>query len=227
MESSWYSSSKLCTALRKHVLRVDLCVFIDDEQAFTNESYLNSTVKSILTAAIIKGLDVIGILTRDTPAIGWRAVQMAKEQQMDLTVIPGQTYACKEGEELYIYKLPKPLKPNLTLADACALAHKQGGYVIASNVGKRQSQLLEKLQGSDYAPDAVEIFNAKVGGFRDYNIDYPKFISSGATSAVDLENTNVFTLLERKKAEEMNLLIPGEGVDYTPRYLQNVGGGKA
>ena len=220
MNSSWYTTSRQCLALRKHVLRIDMCVFIDDEQAFTNESYLNSTVKSILTAAIIKGLDVIGILTKGTPSIGWRAFKMAQDQQMDIAVVPGQTYICKDGEELYIYRLQKPLAPNLTLADACQAAHKMGGFVIASNVGKRQSQLLDKLQGSDYAPDAVEIFNAKSGGFRDLDIDFPKFISSGATSAVDLENTNVFTLLERKKAEEMKLLGQEQGIDYTPRYLK-------
>ena len=58
MKRSWYQTSKLCTALRKHVLRVDLCVFIDEEKVFSDENYLNSTIKSILTAAIIKGLDI-------------------------------------------------------------------------------------------------------------------------------------------------------------------------
>lgn len=227
MNSSWYTTSRQCLALRKHVLRIDMCVLIDDEQAFTNESYLNSTIKSILTASIIKGLDVVGILTRDTPSIGWRALKMAQEQQMDIAVVPGQTYKCKDGEDLYVYRLKKPLQPNLSLSDACLYAHKSGGFVIASNVGKRQSQILDKLQGSNYAPDAVEIFNAKSGGYRDLDIDYPKFISSGATSAVDLENTNVFTLVERKKAEEMKLLSMSQGIDYTPRYLQPKNGGSS
>ena len=220
MRRSWYNTSKQCIALRKHVLRVDLCVFIDEEKAFADQNYLNSTIKSILTAAIIKGLDIIGILTPKNSAIGWRAVQMAKEQQMDIVVVPGQTYICQEGMEIYVYNMQQPLKPNLTFAEACRTAHSYNGFVVASNITKRQVQLLDKLQGSDSAPDAVEIFNSKIGGYRDLNIDFPKFVSSGATSATDLENTDVFTLLDRKTAEEMNLLRPEEGVDFIPKYLK-------
>lgn len=220
MRTSWYSNSRLCTALRKHVLRVDLSIFIDDENALSNVTYLSSTIKSILTASIIKGLDVIGILTYNTPAIGWKAVQMAKEQQMDIVVIPGEFYTCKDGEQIYIYKLKNPMKKNLSLSEVCNIAHSQDGYVVITNVTKRQVQILDKLQGSNYAPDAVEIFNAKVGGYKDHNIDYPKFISSGSNSATELENTNVFTLLDRKKAEEMKLLQKDEGIDYVPKYLR-------
>lgn len=220
MKSSWYNKSRQCVALRKHVLRADLCVFIDDEEAFTNLSFLESTIKSILTAGIIKGLDIIGILTKDSPNIGLKAQKMAIEQQMDIVVLPGQTYNCFDGELLYIYKLQKPVKPNLKLDEVCRLVHSMGGFVIISNVGKRLAQTLDKLQGSNSAPDAVEIFNAKVGGYRDLNIDFPKFISSGATSATDLEATNVFTLIDRKTASEMGLIGEGQGVEYTPKYLR-------
>ena len=225
MRRSWYNTSKQCIALRIHVLRVDLCVFIDEEKAFADQNYLNSTIKSILTAAIIKGLDIIGILTPKNSAIGWKAVQMAKQQQMDIVVVPGQTYICQEGIEIYVYNLQQPLKPNLTFAEACRTAHSFNGFVVASNITKRQVQMLDKLQGSDSAPDAVEIFNSKIGGYRDLNIDFPKFVSSGATSATDLETTDVFTLLDRKTAEEMNLLKPEEGVDFVPKYLKPKPGG--
>ena len=139
MKRSWYQTSKLCTALRKHILRVDLCVFIDEEKVFSDENYLNSTIKSILTAAIIKGLDIIGILTPQNPSIGWKAVQMAKTQQMDIVVVPGQTYVCQEGIELYIYNMQQPLKSNLTFAEACRTAHSYSGFVVATNITKRQA----------------------------------------------------------------------------------------
>ena len=145
---------------------------------------------------------------------------MASEQKMDIVVIPGQTYICKDNEEIYIYKLRKPVPPGLSIDKACEYAHKQGGFVIASNVGKRQAQLLEKLQNSIYAPDAIEIFNGKTGGFRDLSVDYPSFISSGATSATDLENSNTFTLIDRNKAVDMKLIGEEQGVDFTPKYLE-------
>ena len=170
-----------------------------------------------------KGLDIIGILTPNNSAIGYRAAQIAKEQQVDITVVPGQTYLCAEKEELYVYKYTEPLPVGLTIDKVCKIVHDANGFVVASNISKRKAQTLDKLQGSEYAPDAVEIFNAKVGGYRDLNIDFPKFVSSGATSATDLENTNVFTLLDRKDAEEMKLLQPEEGIDFVPKYLNPQG----
>jgi hypothetical protein len=220
MSTPWYKIARECVSIRKNVLRADMCIFIDDETAFANVNFLNSTIKSILTSAIIKGLDIVGIITDKTPAVGIKAQRMALEQQMDIVVIPGQMYVCSGKEQLYVYKLKKPLPPNLTIDKVCEFAHKNGGFVIASNVSKKQAQVLERLQGSAYAPDAVEIFNSKSGGYRNLDIDYYKFVSSGATSANDLENTNVFTLVERKEAVDMKLLEENTGVDYVPKYLR-------
>jgi hypothetical protein len=220
MERSWYQISKECVALRKNVLRVDMCVFIDKEEAFSNEDYLNSTIKSILTAAIINGLDVIGILSPDSPSVGLRAKQMSLQQQMDIVVIPGQTYICSGKEELYIYNLTKPVPKNLSIDKACGFVHDNNGFVLATNVNSKLGVTLNRLQGSKFAPDGVEIFNAKSGAYRDIDIDFPRFLSSGATSANDLENTNVFTLMQRKTAQEMGLIQGDEGVDFTPKYLK-------
>ena len=220
MERSWYYIAKECTALRKNVLRLDLCVFIDEEKAFSNEDYLNSTIKSILTAAIINGLDIVGILSPRSPNVGLRAKQMAIEQQMDLVVVPGQTYICTGKEELYIYNLLKPVPKNLSIDKACSYAHDNNGFVLATNVNSKLGATLNRLQGSKFAPDGVEIFNAKSGAYRDIDIDFPRFLSSGATTANDLENTNVFTLMQRKTAQEMGLIQGDEGVDYTPKYLK-------
>ena len=220
MERSWYHIAKECTALRKNVLRVDLCVFIDNEEAFTNEDYLKSTIKSILTSAIINGLDIVGVLSPDTPNVGLIAKQMAKEQQMDIVVAPGQTYICSGKEELYIYNLLKPVPRNLTIDKACGYVHDNNGFVLVTNVNSRLGPILNRFQGSKYAPDGVEIFNAKSGGYRDVDIDFPRFVNSGATSANDLVDSNVFTLVQRKTAQEMGLIQANEGVDFTPKYLK-------
>jgi len=220
MERSWYHIAKECTALRKNVLRADLCVFIDKEEAFSNEDYLNSTIKSILTSAIINGLDIVGILSPDTPMVGLRAKQMAQQQQMDIVVASGQTYICTGKEELYIYNLTKPVPRNLSIDKACGFVHDNNGFVLATNVNSKLAQTLNRLQGSKFAPDGVEIFNAKSGGYRDVDIDFPRFVNSGSTSANDLDNSNVFTLLHREDAQEMGLIQGDEGVEYTPKYLK-------
>jgi len=219
MERSWYHTAKECTAIRKNVLRVDLCVFVDKEEAFSNEDYLNSTIKSILTSAIINGLDIIGVLSPDTPNVGLRAKQMAIEQQMDIVVVPGQTYICLGKEELYIYNLLKPLPRNLSIDKACGFTHDNNGFVLATNVNSKLALNLNRLQGSKFAPDGVEIFNAKSGGYRDVDIDFPRFVNSGATSASDLDDSNVFSLMQRKTAQEMGLIQGEEGVEFTPKYL--------
>jgi PKD repeat protein len=98
--------------------------------------------------------------------------------------------------------------------------HDRNGFVIISNVGKRQNQSLTKLYGSANLPDAVEIFNFKTGGFRDLPIRLPEFISSGATSAQELEGIKTFTLLDRKEAVDFGLIEEETGVDYVPKYLR-------
>jgi hypothetical protein len=220
MERSWYHIAKECTAIRKNVLRVDLCVFIDKEEAFSNEDYLNSTIKSILTSAIINGLDIIGVLSPDAPYVGLKAKQMAQQQQMDLVVVSGQTYICSGKEELYIYNLLKPVPRNLSIDKACGYVHDNNGFVLVTNVNSKLAPTLNRLQGSKFAPDGVEIFNAKSGGYRDVDIDFPRFVNSGSTSANELDDSNVFTLIQRKTAQEMGFLQGDEGVDYTPKYLK-------
>ena len=69
-----------------------------------------STVKSFLTAAIIKGLDVIGVLSAIDPKVGWIAWKMAIDQQMDIAVLPGQVYKCSTGEIIYVYKIKEKIK---------------------------------------------------------------------------------------------------------------------
>lgn len=197
-----------------------MCIFVDNEDAFSNEDYLNSTIKSILTSAIITGLDIVGILSPNNTSVGLRAKKMALDQQMDIVVVPGQTYICSGKEEIYVYNLAKPLPKNLSIDKACGFVHDNNGFVLATNVNSKSAQTLNKLQGSKFAPDGVEIFNAKSGGYRDVDIDFPRFINSGSTSATDLDNSNVFTLLPRQTAQEMGLIQGDQGVDYTPKYLK-------
>ena len=197
-----------------------MCVFIDKEEAFSNEDYLNSTIKSILTSAIINGLDIVGILSPDAPYVGLKAKQMAQQQQMDLVVVSGQTYKCSGKEELYIYNLPKPVPMNLSIDKACGYVHDNNGFVLATNVNSKLATTLNRLQGSKFAPDGVEIFNSKSGGYRDVDIDFPRFVNSGSTSANELDDSNVFTLMQRKTAQEMGFLQGDEGVDFTPKYLK-------
>jgi hypothetical protein len=112
------------------------------------------------------------------------------------------------------------LTATVFVADYAILRDDNNGFVLATNVNSKLGQVLNKLQGSKFAPDGVEIFNAKSGGYRDIDIDFPRFVNSGSTSAADLDDSNVFSLLPRKKAQEMGLIQGDQGVDYIPKYLK-------
>ena len=216
---AWYQTTDRI-ALRKHMLRVDLRVYPGDQSNYTNPNEALSSIGSILSAAIIKGLDVIGIVANDGPMMGWQARQLAKQKGIDLWVIPGEEYRCADNTLLTIYNLEQPMKLNLPMARACAEAHRLRGFVIACEVSKRQASEIEKLKGTPNGPDAVEVFNAAQGGFSDNKVDLPLFVSSCAKSAKELELTNVFSFVNRRELEGMGLLPEDTGIDYLPQYLE-------
>ena len=76
---SWYKLGKTVTALRKNMMRVDLHIHIGDEGDYPDPQVQESAIKSILSACIIKGLDVAGIVSHDSPKIGQEAINIAKQ----------------------------------------------------------------------------------------------------------------------------------------------------
>ena len=215
MGMAWYK-----LALRKHVMRVDLHCHCGDEGDFNNENDLVTAIKSMITAAIVKGLDVIGIVSHAGPIIGWTARDIALQNDMDIWILPGEEYLCSDGFRLLAYFMKESLPPNMTLEQALALVKRGGGWTMAINLTKRQAQRLNKMAGSLVSPDAVEIFNSSTGGYSDVEVDYPKFISSAAKTPADMGKINVFTAINRGELERLGILPPREGEDFTPKYLQ-------
>jgi len=216
----WYTPTPgIRTALRKHMLRVDMRIYPGDTSSL-NPNDVTSTLKSLITAAIIKGLDVIGIVTPSSPATGWQAHQIAEQNNLDIWVLPGEEYVCADKFHLIVYLLKEAMPLGLTVDKAIAHARKQGGYVMAVNVTKRQAQHLNKLKDTESAPNAVEIYNAVSGGYLDVFVDYARFVSSSAKTAREIETSNAYTLIHRKDLEATGLLPEGEGAEYVPNYLQ-------
>ncbi len=218
---SWYQTSKLRTALRKNVMRADLHVHVGELSDFNNPNDMAASVKSVLTSAIIKGIDVVGVLGHEGPEIAWKAREIAKQSGIDIYVIPGQEYLCADGLHILVYLLKKAMPPNMNSDQAITYAHKNSGFVMAITVSKRQSQHLNKIKGTPSAPDAVEIYNAVTGGYQDIDVDYPKFVCSASKTPKDMENLNVFTLINRNDLAALGLMPKDEGVDYLPNYLKH------
>ena len=211
---AWYR-----TALRKNQLRVDLGVYCTKMNALNDTNSISSAVRNILLTAIFQGLDVIGLVDANGPNIGWLGVNIATQNNLDLWVLPGEQYTCIEGEHLNIYKLKEKMPTGLTVNEAIKLAKSKGGFVVATNITKRQAQRYNKIKGTEEAPNAVEIYNASAGGYNDIQLDYPKFISSASQDAGDITNTNAYTIMPRENIEVMGLLPQNWGIDYIPNYL--------
>ena len=214
-------AKKQALALRKTNLRVDLRVYASDPAITSDPSQSMGMVDSLLHSAIMRGLDVIGVVSPDTPDVGWKAQALAKQKNLDLAVIPGEDYSTSDGMKLMVYLLKQPMPLNLDSEQAIEYAHSQRGFVMACNLSKRFAHKLEKFRGTPSAPDAIELYNAVSGAFHDIEIPqgYPLFITSGAVNPTKLEQMKTFTVIPRQDIEGMGLLGEGHGMEYTPSYL--------
>ena len=219
----WYSGL-VKTALRKHNLRVDLRVYVGDEVEPSTTEEIESKIKSILSSAIIKGLDIIGIVSRFGVEPGMIASKQAIDNKIDLKVIPGQDYLSSDGVHAVFYYLQKNIQPGLPIQVAIKQAKAQNGKVMLYDLSKSMARSIASWQSTPYEPDFVEIYNASSKGFKDLDIDYPRVISSAARSGSELEDIPVYTEISRKRLTNYGLLSEEEGANYTPGYLQNVEG---
>jgi len=221
---SWYKLAKKVLALRKHVMRVDLHVHAGDLADFKDDLLRDTTIKSILSAAVITGLDVIGIVAHDGPQMGLIAQQIANREKYDLYVCPGHEYFCIDKFRIIGYNIKQSIPPNLDLVSACKWVKQNKGFVMITDLTRRQSQTINKIEDVQSKPDAIELYNTAVGWYMDLDIapQYMEFMNSAAKSAKELEQTNVYTLVNRKKLEEVGLIPAGQGMEYVPKYLQSV-----
>lgn len=211
----WYTK----TALRKNNLRVDFRVYAGDELEAPNEADLQAKLKSILSSAIVKGLDIVGIVSRFGVEVGNLAKKISENNQIDIKVIPGQDYISSDGFKAVFYGIKQNIKPGLQIQDAVAQCKKQGGKLMLYDLSRSAAKEISNWKGSEYAPDFVEIYNARSKAYKDLNIDYPRVISSAAKSSNELEEIPVFTELPRKKLQDFGFIKDDEGSDYIPGYL--------
>jgi hypothetical protein len=216
---TWYKIAKEVNALRKNTLRVDLHVHCGEPSEFGNENEMMSKIKGVVSSAIVKGLDIIGIISHEGPFIGQKAMQQCMQEGVDLFVLSGQEYLTTDKVNFIVYNLKDKMPDNLLYEQAVKHAHDNKGFVMIIDAGKRMLQHINQAKGTPTAPDAVEIYNATSGGYRDIDTEYPTFISSAAKNSRDMDTLNIYTLIDRKALETMGLLPQHYGENYVPQYL--------
>lgn len=220
----WYSNFSK-TALRKHNLRVDFRVYAGDEEKPPVRQELESKLKSILSSAIIKGLDIIGIVSKYGIEAGELAKQIAKSNGIDLKILSGQDYVSKENVKAVFFELKNNIPSGLPLKEAILQTKKLGGKCMVYDLSKRNSKIINTWKGHDYCPEFVEIFNAHSKAYKDLNIDLAKVVSSASRSGTDLENTPIYTEISRKYLSKIGLISEDEGINFTPEYLKGATNG--
>lgn len=216
----WYSQF-IKTSLRKHNLRVDFRVYLDNEENLRTTSEYESIIKSLLSTAIIKGLDIIAVVSRFGIELGNLAQSQAKKMNVDLKVLPGQDYVSAEGVKAIFFNISKNIKPGLPIQEAMKECKSQNGktmiYDLSKSVAKSTASWAIK-------PDIVEIYNAHSKAYKDLDIDFRRVISSAARSASELQRIPVYTEIPRKALEDLGFLSEAEGSDFIPKYLDNTAG---
>ena len=226
----WYSQHMMKLALRKSSLNTDLHIHaLDDPNTGMNapNDVQYRHLLDILGSAILKGLDIIGIVSRNSYNPGILCKQIIQEKGYDIICLAGVEVESLEDIHIIIYDSNVLPKPGISIEQICRIAHKNGGIVMAIQPSRRNVQKLNNLVNTNSAPDFIEIFNdITQGGYSKSFVDtspHPDFqlmMNSAARNARDLDKSMMVSRISRKFLVEKGILTDDEGVNFTPGYLQ-------
>jgi hypothetical protein len=183
--------------------------------------HIDATIISFIASAIVKGLDIGGFVSHDIN-ISNRAVELAKTQDVDLFVLPGQSYATTDEYDMVVYNNQENINPGMSLEQVITTARQNGWLTLVYNLGKQKAHRIFNLsEEKKLAPDFIEIFSAKSYGYLYFPTTTYEVVSSASETPYELEDNNIYTLVPRKDMERKGVIPEGMGEDYEPSYLQD------
>ena len=230
---SWYRMAKRrVIALRKHNLNADLHIhsFEDPSSLQEGDAVSQRThLQNICASAVLKGLDLIGIVSHSGFQPGLICKQIIKEKRYDLICLAGVEVSTSEGTNMIVFDAKTVPQNGDGFENICKRAHDEGGVVMAIQPNKRNMQKMNKVVGQPTAPDFIEVFNdITKGGYTNSFIDTspdPEFqlmMDSASRNAGDLDKSVMMTSIPRTFLVERGVLGENDGVDYIPPYLQGI-----
>lgn len=208
---TWYKY-----ALRKHYLRIDPRVFLNLE---INDPNLDAYGTSFVVAGIIKGLDVLGLTAFDVN-VPLKIKTSVANSNLDIYLLTGQVLKTSDDYNIIVYGYNQNIQ-TASLAEILKFCQQNNLISMIFHLGKQKAKQLKNLtEKINIKPTLVEIFNAQDKGYLYITTNTFEVVSSGLDNIRDFEKTNIFSLIQRKDLEEMKIISPGQGSDYTPRYLQ-------
>ena len=233
---SWYRIAKkeIRIALRKHNLNADLHIHSYEDPNTGQEAdsiTQRSHLQSVCASAVLKGLDIIGIISHYGFEPGNICKQIIQEKSYDLICLSGVEIISHEGLNLIVYDAVTVPSNDEGLETICQRAHSEGGVVMAIQPNKRNMQILNKIAGQPSAPDFIEIFNdITKGGYLNAFTDSspsPEFqllMNSASRNSSDVDKSIMMTRIPRNFLVEKGIIEEDTGVDYVPPYLQGIEG---
>lgn len=223
-------------ALRKHNLNADLHIhaYEDPNTGQEGDDVSQRThLQSVCASAVLKGLDIIGIVSHTSFRPGIMCKQIINEKRYDLLCLAGVEVQTAEGTNLIVFDAQTVPRSGDPIENICQTAHSEGGVVMAIQPNKRNMQKMNKIAGQPTAPDFIEIFNdITKGGYSNAFIDIgptPEFqlmMDSASRNASDLDKSMMMTRIPRQFMIDKGIITGDEGVDYVPPYLQGIEGDK-
>ena len=222
------------TALRKHNLTADFHIHSCEDPSTEQEvdaRFQRPHLKSVCSSAIMKGLDLIGIVSRINYDPGIMCKQIIAESGYDLVCLAGVEVETQEGLNLVVYDARSIPQNGISFQDVCRQAHQEGGVTMAIQPNRRNMQKMNSIVGTPDAPDFIEIFNdVTKGGYSNAFVDFepdPEFqllMNSAARNASEIDNSVMMTSIPRKTLIELGIVSEETGTNYIPPYLKGVVG---
>jgi predicted metal-dependent phosphoesterase TrpH len=116
------------------------------------------SVEKILKQAVKLGLDGIAITDHDTLSGAIEAMDIVKEQNLSILVIPGIEVSTKDGH-LIVLGVKEAIPPMLAVNEAIRIAREMEGFIVAPHPRALFRNSLRDIKSLDI--DAIEIFNPK------------------------------------------------------------------
>jgi len=214
------------TALRRGDLRADLRVRLPARAEIGTDEELYVLLHQFMTAATVRGLDVIGIVS-DWLRPGQIAQYIAQQKKIDIYPIPGIEIVTTEGIGVLAYNIPEEISNRLSLDETLAQIKNMGGFAVIIQPSKRWTQRINKLLNQEWAPSAIEIWCENMSReYFDEDIDpkYLTIVTSGAENPTQLQETHIHTRIPRQWFVGNGSMDKETGKDFQPEYLQTVQG---
>lgn len=230
---SWYRIAKReILALRKNDLNADLHIHTYEDPSTGQEGDVVTQrmhLQSVCASAILKGIDIIGIVSHTSFQPGLICRQIIQEKGYDLACLAGVEIATAEGMNMIVFNAQTVPWNGDGFENICQRAHAEGGSILAIQPNKSNMKKMNKIVGQPTAPDFIEIFNDITGGgYSNAFIDigpapgFQLLMNSASKNASDLDKSVMITKIPRKFLVDRGIVAEDEGIDYVPPYLQGI-----